>query len=167
MFVPIKDSLVKTLLATLVAAAVLGACGGGADDGEGQDAGAESQKEEAASGTLEFAATEYAFGVPETVTAGETKLTLKNSGDEPHMLDLVPLTDDAPEIEKLIKLPEKKVEKFFKGRPIHIKPVKPGETSKPVDANLMPGRYGYVCFFAEKGEKPHAFKGMFGELTVE
>jgi hypothetical protein len=167
MFAPIKDSLVKTVLATLVAAALFGACGGGGDDGAGQEPAAESPMEEAGGETVEFAATEYAFGVPETIPAGEVTVTLKNSGDEPHMLDLVPLTDDAPPVEKLIKLPEKKVEKFFKGRPIHINPVKPGETSKPVDANLTAGRYGYVCFFAKKGEKPHAFKGMFGELTVE
>jgi hypothetical protein len=147
--------------------AVFGACGGGADEDGGQDSAAEKPKDEAAAGTLEFAATEYAFGVQETAAAGETTIVLKNSGDEPHMLDLVPLTDDAPPVEKLIKLPEKKVEKFFKGRPIHINPVKPGKTSKPVKAKLKPGRYGYVCFFAKKGEKPHAFKGMFGEMTIE
>jgi hypothetical protein len=163
MFVPNRDSVVK-ILATLVTAALLGACGGGAED-EGPEPAAEPPEDEA--GTVEFAATEYAFGVPETIAAGKTTLTLKNSGDEPHMLDLVPLTDDAPPVEKLIKLPEKKVEKYFKGRPIHIKPVKPGETSKPKDVNLTAGRYGYVCFFAKKGEKPHAFKGMFGELTVD
>ena len=167
MSVLIKGSLAKTALATLMTVAVFGACGGGANEDAGQDAGAESPTEEAAGGTLEFAATEYAFGVPETAAAGETSITLKNSGDEPHMLDLVPLTDDAPPVEKLIKLPEKKVEKFFKGRPIRINPVKPGETSKPVDANLTAGRYGYVCFFAKKGEKPHSFKVMFGELTFE
>jgi hypothetical protein len=165
MFVPNKGSLVKTVLATLVTVAVFGACGGADDDG-GQDAGAEKPKEKAGAATLEFAATEYAFGVPESVTAGKVTVTLVNKGDEPHMLDLVPLTDDAPPVKKLIKLPEKKVEKFFKGRPIHINTVKPGKTSKAVDANLTAGRYGYVCFFAKKGEKPHAFKGMFGELTV-
>ena len=164
---------IKTAVAILVVLALFSACGGGDDDTSEPAAGddtateAEQTPEEQAAGTLDFAGTEYAFAVSETVPSGMTSVTLTNNGDEPHMLDLVPLTDDAPAVEELIRLPEKKVEKFFAGPPNHINPVKPGETSKALKVELEPGRYGYVCFFSKKGEKPHAYQGMFGELTVE
>ena len=178
MFVRIRESRVKVLLALLMALAVLGACGGGSDDATDTAAedGAEEAEEspegddasgEAEEGTLQFHATEYAFSVPETVPAGQTSIEIVNKGEEPHMLDLVPLVDDAPPVEELIKMPEKEVTKFFKGRPIHIKTVKAGQTSAAVDADLKPGRYAYVCFYSKKGEKPHALIGMNGELTVE
>lgn len=179
MFVRIRESRVKVLLALLMALAVLGACGGGdddaANDSAAEDTAGDSEETpegddasgEAADGTLQFHATEYAFSVSETVPAGQVSLEIVNKGEEPHMLDLVPLVDDAPPVEDLIKLGEKEVGKFFKGQPIHVKTVKAGETSKAVPADLEPGRYGYVCFYAKKGEEPHAFKGMYGELTVE
>lgn len=175
-FLPMEESRVKVLLATLMALALLGACGGGGGADATNDTAAEDvaadpdespAEDEAEPGTLEFSGTEYAFSAPPTAAAGETSITLVNNGDEPHMLDLVPLTPDAPAVEKLIKMPEKKLGKFFAGEPIHIDTIKPGETSEPVEAELKPGRYGYVCFFSKKGEKPHAFLGMYGELTVE
>lgn len=182
MFIRIEESRVKVLLAALMALAVLGACGGDGGDAKNdtpaEDVAADAEESpaedeespadtEAEAGTLEFLATEYAFSAPPTAAAGETSITLVNKGAEPHFIDLVPLTPDAPAVEKLIKMPENKVGEFFAGKPIHIKTVKPGETSEPVDLELEPGRYGYVCFFSKKGEKPHAFLGMFGELTVE
>ena len=179
MFVRIRESRVKVLLALLMALALLGACGGGGDD-DATDSAAEDttedaedspteddSSEEAEAGTLQFHATEYAFSVSETVAAGQTSIEIVNKGEEPHMLDLVPLVDDAPAVEELIKLPEKKLGKYFIGQPMTIEPVKSGVTSKALEANLKPGRYGYVCFYAKKGEEPHAFKGMYGELTVE
>ena len=175
MFARIRDPRFKVLLAALMALALLGACGGG-DDEAATDSAAEETTEgteetpaedEAAAGTLEFAGTEYAFSAPATAAAGPTSITLVNNGDEPHMLDLVPLAENAPSVEKLLKMPQKKAESFFAGPPITIEPIKAGETSEPVEAELQPGRYGYVCFYSEKGEKPHALLGMFGELTVE
>ena len=173
MLARIRASRIKILLAVLMSLALLGACGGGEDDpatDAGQDSEAESEEtpaEETEGGTLEFAGTEYAFSAPPTAPAGATSITLVNNGEERHMLDIVPLTDDAPPVKELIKLPEKKIGKYFTGQPQTIEPIKPGETSDPLELELEPGRYGYVCFFAEKGEKPHALLGMYGELTVE
>ena len=175
MFLRIAQSRVKVLLATLMAPALLSACGGGGadvtNDTAAEDVAADADEspaeDEAEAGILEFSGTEYAFSAPPTAAAGETSITLVNKGEEPHMLDLVALTDDAPALDKLIKMPEKQVGKFFAGQPIHIDTIKPGETSDAVEVELKPGRYGYVCFFSKKGEKPHAFQGMYGELTVE
>ena len=164
----------KVLFAALMALSLLGACGGG-DDEDATDPAAQETEEtqetpaadDAAAGTLEFAGTEYAFSAPPTAAAGPTSIRLVNNGDEPHMLDLVPLAENAPSVEKLLKMPQKKAQGFFAGQPITIEPIKPGETSEAVEAELQPGRYGYVCFYSKKGEKPHALLGMFGELTVE
>lgn len=167
---------VKVGLAALLALALLGACGGGDSDTDATDPAAEEttmeteetpEGDSAEEGTLEFTATEYAFSVEDTVPAGMTSVALNNVGEEPHFLDLVPITDDAPPVEKLIKMSDKEIGPYFKGKPQHIKTVKPGEMSKPKEIDLQPGRYAYVCFYGEKGEKPHAFKGMLGELTVE
>ena len=163
------------LLATLMALALLGACGGG-DDERATDTAAQDTsdddaetpaEDDAEAGTLEFAGTEYAFSAPPTAPAGPTTITLVNNGEEPHMMDLVRLAENAPSVVKLLKMPQKKAESFFAGKPISIKPIKPGETSDPVEVELQAGRYGYVCFYAKKGDPPHAFQGMYGELTVE
>jgi hypothetical protein len=160
-------SKTRTAFAVVSAALLLAACGGGGTTGGDQSQDPAASEAPAVGGELQFFGTEYAFSVEESAPAGETEVTLVNQGEEPHMLDLVPITEDAPPVEELIRLPEKKVEKFFEGPPIHFPPVKPGETSKTKTVELRAGRYGYVCFFAKKGEKPHAFQGMFGELTVE
>jgi plastocyanin len=162
----------KILMALLMALAMVGvACGGdtaGTDEpaaGSSEPAEEDSPTEDAAA-TLDFNATEYAFSVAPTAPAGTTTVNLINVGEEPHMLDLVPLAEDAPPVDKLIKMSQKKASQFFAGQLTHLKTVKAGEEiSKEVD--LQPGRYAYVCFYAEKGEPPHAFKGMVGELTVE
>lgn len=175
MLARIQDPRTKVLLAALVALTLLGACGGGDDEASTDTATEETSEEtegtpaddEAAASTLEFAGTEYAFSAPPTAPAGPTSITLVNNGDEPHMLDLVPLAENAPSVQKLLKMPQKKAQSFFAGQPITIEPIKPGETSEAVEAELQPGRYGYVCFYSKKGEKPHAFLGMYGELTVE
>ena len=177
----IGGSRIKVLLAALAAVALLGACGGGDDDATepaadpvetsedaaGDDVAEDDTEGDAEGAVLEFAGTEYAFSAPSTVPAGPTTVTLVNNGEEPHMLDLVALKEKAPSLDKLLKMPQNKARSFFAAPPTSIPPIKPGETSEAVDVNLQPGRYAYVCFYSEKGEKPHAFLGMVGELTVE
>ena len=121
----------------------------------------------AAGGEVLISAVEYEFDLADSYAAGTTTFTLVNNGEEKHFIDIVKLTDDAPPVAELIELPDKKVGQYFEGQPNHIDPVKPGETSEPMEVELEPGRYGYVCFFGAKGEPPHAFLGMAGEFTVE
>lgn len=120
-------------------------------------------------GTVTITSTEYEFDLPDTLPTGATTFTLANAGEEPHFIDIVPLTDDAPSVDKLIKMPEKKVEQYFAGPPNHIPTVKPGDTgTKTVEIDLVAGeRYGYVCFIEDKDGTPHAFLGMAGEFVVQ
>lgn len=161
----------------MVLGLLFAACG---DDGAdtGTDAGAEEQAgdvaaseddEAAAGGEVLITATEYEFDLPDTLPAGPTTFTLKNDGKEKHFIDIVKLTDDAPSVDKLIKMPERKIGRYFEGQPNHLPTVKPGETGeKTLEIDLESGgRYGYVCFIAAKGEPPHAFLGMRGEFTVD
>ena len=121
----------------------------------------------AAGGEVLISAVEYEFDLADSYAAGTTTFTLVNNGKEPHFIDIIKLTDDAPSVPDLLELSEKKSEQYFGGPLNHIKTAKPGETSKPLEVELEPGRYGYVCFIEAKDGTPHAFLGMAGEFTVE
>lgn len=157
--------------AVAVLALVLGACGTDtptADPDEGTGA-AQSPTPDAEGSIVVITATDYEFDLPETLPAGPTTFSLTNAGEEPHFIDIVELTDDAPPVDKLIKMSESKVGGFFVGQPNTLPTVKPGETGeKTVEIMLESGaRYGYVCFIEAKDGTPHAFLGMSGEFTVE
>ena len=145
------------------------ACGGG-DEGDGGAATEEEGSEDAGAegeGTAEttIVATEYKFDLPATMPAGETTFTLANEGKEQHFIEIVELKEDAPPVDKLVKMRD--AQKFFVRQAGNTPPVKPGEESQPFDVDLTPGRYGYVCFIQAPNGKPHAFLGMAGEFTVE
>lgn len=172
----------RLLLALLLALSLTAAaCGGGnADDGDAaateeaasEDAadGEESEPGEVSAGgtTVAVTAHEYKFDVPETLPAGEVTFQLVNAGEEPHMFGLALLSEDAPPVAKLLKLPRKEQEKYLENDEVGYLDAKPGKVSKKsFTAELESGRrYGYVCFFESKG-KPHVAFGMFGEFTVE
>ncbi len=162
----------KLFIALALAALMVGAVACGDDEAdpaaEEEVAEEETPEEPEAPEEVTVSATEYAFSMPTTLPAGTTPFILDNVGKEPHFISIVELQADAPTVEELLKLPEKKAEAFFV-RPdvLTTKPIQPGEQSEPMEAELTPGRYGYVCFFATKGEPPHALQGMFGEFTVE
>lgn len=136
----------------------------------GPDTGAEepSQSPEAEGGTVLITATEYAFDLPGELPAGQTTFSLANAGEEKHFIQIVKLTDDAPPVADLIKMPDNQVGNYFEGQPNDIPTVKPGETSaKTIEIDLVAGRYGYVCFIEAKDGTPHALLGMSGEFVVQ
>lgn len=153
----------------VVLALFLGACGND-EPATDTDAGAEpTEAAEPESSEVLVTAVDYEFDLPATLAAGTTTFSMQNDGDEPHFIDIVPLAGDAPSVAKLLKMPQKKAESFFAGKPNHIPVAKPGEmAAKTVDIELESGqRYGYVCFVENKKGVPHAFLGMSGEFTVE
>lgn len=81
---------------------------------------------------------------------------------------MVPLAEDAPDVNELIKMPEKEASKFFAGKPTGTNgEIQPGQT-KTFTTDLQPGNYALVCFVQSKEEKqPHAFLGMVNQMTVE
>ena len=161
------------LLLALMLALLLAACG--SDDNGDTDAGAENEEtsapaetEEPEAAALEVTAKEFEFDVPETLPAGETTFSFVNDGKQPHEFALVELSEDAPALDKLLKLPEKKAEGFFTEAGHAF--AKPGESQEEAfTVELASGaRYAYVCFVQDpKTKTPHAFLGMNGEFTVE
>ncbi len=157
----------SVLAVVMVLGLLFAACGNDEPAATNEPGAEETTPAPAAGGDVLISAVEYEFDLADTYAAGATTFTLANNGEEPHFIDIVPLTDDAPPVADLLELPDKKVEPFFAGPPNHIKTVKPGETSDPMEVELEPGRYGYVCFIEAKDGTPHAFLGMSGEFTVE
>jgi hypothetical protein len=118
---------------------------------------------------LTVTATEFSFDFPATLPAGHTMITLHNKGKQTHHLIMAKLTDDAPPIDKLIKM--RNADKYLEEDLTGNKPplAKPGETApQTIDAELTSGTYAYVCFMPDKEtEKPHALLGMYGSFEVE
>lgn len=165
--------LMRVLLALALASLMMGAVACGDDEESDPTAQEETDEEpteapeEETSGEVTISATEYAFDLPATLPAGTTTFTLQNDGAEPHFIQIVELQAEAPPVAELIQLPQKKAEAFFVREVAETDLVEPGEASQPFEAELTAGRYGYVCFFALKGDPPHAFQGMNGEFIVE
>ena len=115
---------------------------------------------------------DYSFeGVPESVPAGTVGFNVTNDGEELHEMILVRLKDPEAQVEELIRLPEKEVQKQIET--VGFIFADPGATDAQA-FDLDPGEYGYVCFIpvGTTGEQegdgpPHAFEGMFGQFTVE
>jgi hypothetical protein len=171
------------MLLALLLALMLTACGSD-DDGGDTDSGAQNEEtsqpadteapdEEApgeAGGQVAVTAQEFEFsGIPDTVPAGETTFNFTNAGKQPHEFVLIPLSEDAPALDKLLKLPEKEAETYFAGKPESTF-AKPGSSEEGAfTTELTSGsRYVYVCFVQDpKTKTPHAFLGMNGEFTAE
>jgi uncharacterized cupredoxin-like copper-binding protein len=185
-----RSKLALRPLAMIVAAALLmfafAACGSDDEGGSNNNDDAGAPNTEAAEtpaddgdlaagggGTITVNATEYAFDLPETLPAGETEFALENVGEEPHMLIVAELKEDAPSVDDLINMDDKEAQKFIEEQQV-IDPIKPGESSeKTITFDLQSGAtYAYVCFVpspkkSEGHGQPHAFLGMKGEFTVE
>jgi plastocyanin len=169
------------MLLALMLALFMAACG--SDDGD-TDSGAQPEEtsvetggtdeetEEAPGGAgsqVAVTATEFEFtGIDPTLPAGETTFNFVNDGKQPHEFVLFKLTDDAPALDKLLKLPQKKAESYFEGEP-DAAFAKPGESQEGAfTTELTAGNYAYVCFVEDKKTKqPHAFLGMVGAFAVQ
>lgn len=164
----------RWMLVLLSALLLLGAaCGGGDDDGDteggGDNEGTEKKTDtEKGGGGLTITAVDFAFKVPASVPAGETEITFENTGKEPHQLIMASLKEGAPDVTKLIELPQKEAQKYLDTEINDAeKPIPPGE-STTFTTDLTPGTYAMVCFVESKEKKqPHAFLGMVNQITVE
>lgn len=124
-------------------------------------------------------AVEYSFEAPASIPSGQVGLRLDNEGAEVHEALLLRIDDGVDlSIEELLELPEEEADSMVEFAGATLAP--PGESSAFV-TELQPGRYALLCFLpvgttsldqlfqeseSESGP-PHAFEGMFAELTVE
>jgi len=110
-------------------------------------------------------ATEYAYAAPDTIQAGLTTFTLRNSGKELHHLSIARLdsghtrADFAKALEADGPTPAWMV---FVGGP--NAPTPGGVVNTTM--NLQPGHYVLVCFIPAKDGQPHLAKGMIRDMAV-
>ncbi len=115
---------------------------------------------------------EWRFAFEEEQLQGGTPLVLRvrNNGDEPHMLVLVSLSNDA-NLRQLLELeppsPRHQGSRQELGAAFFFGPDDP-VAEVVLTETLTPGRYVFVCFVTSPGESvQHAAKEMFAEFTVE
>ena len=142
--------------------------------------------------TVEVIATDYAFkNLPQTLAVGSTIEMKNESTRELHELVAIRLPDNEKRsVGDLIQLPEEELGEIASTEPAMVLVAMPAEEGMPVLGTgtfSEPGRYAVLCFIptgadpaafmaavAEGGNEPpqvdggppHAFQGMFGEVTV-
>jgi hypothetical protein len=181
-------SLALMGLATLL---VLAGCGGGLDDPDDLDPVGTAAAP--AAETVTITGVDYGFeGVPDQVVAG-TALALTNASDvEVHEIVAIRIEDDSDlTVAELVELPADELDaRLVPGPPATVIVALPEEDGEVVvgEGTLTePGRYALVCFIPSgadpdellaafeseqdgppqiDGGPPHAFLGMYAELTV-
>jgi plastocyanin len=127
--------------------------------------GEESDEEVEADGTI--SAFEYGFE-SDGVSADATEVLFENKGAQPHHIVYAPLRGDdtAEDVEEF--LDSEKGKPPFEEKDVTNTAVIEGGESQLVPLDLKPGRYALLCFVSDRqGSKPHALKGMVGEVEVE
>jgi hypothetical protein len=151
------------------------ACGGGDDESEPaaneqEETTDDTDVEGAGSGEpIEVAMTEFAFDAPETIPAGEVEVVAINVGEQEHEMGVIPLTDDAPPVEDLLKLSNKELEQYTAGPFGGTNGPIPAADQKSFTLNGESGQtFAFACFIPDpESKKPHALLGMYGSFTVE
>src|SRR6267143_5076214 len=114
-------------------------------------------------------ASEYAFGVPDTIPAGPTTFRLLNQGNELHHASLVRLGDGktvadfqaAVEAAMKHNTPPPAWMGFAGGPNAET----PGDTGIATQT-LEPGSYVFVCWIPSADGVPHVMKGMLRSMVV-
>src|SRR5437660_10888204 len=114
-------------------------------------------------------ATDYAFGMPDTIPAGLTTFRLVNQGKELHHASLVRLGDGKSVVDFQTALVTAMKNHTpppawmgFTGGP---NAVTPGDTATATQT-LEPGSYLFVCWIPSANGTPHVMKGMLRPVVV-
>lgn len=119
-------------------------------------------------------AADYEYtGLPTSTPAGPTSITLKNEGEEFHMVAVFRINDDVTaSIEDILKLPDDEALTMLRFVTVTDAPAGESDTTF---TNLKPGRYAAACFVSkdtsadgsvEGDGPPHFMEGMVEEFTV-
>lgn len=122
---------------------------------------------------VRITAADYEYqGLPDSLAAGTTAVTLVNEGEEQHEIGIVRINDDVTlTVEEILALPEAEgmAAVTFKGAAF----AEPGGTDTSFIRIDEPGRYGVACFIPEGSVPgtegtgaPHFTLGMLGDFTV-
>jgi uncharacterized cupredoxin-like copper-binding protein len=116
---------------------------------------------------VKFNAKDFAYDAPATINGGLVKLTMTNTGQEPHQANLLKLNDGVTDaqFQAALQNPDPSgifaIGKFAGGP----NTADPG-ASVSVTADLAAGKYALLCFISGDDGVPHVAKGMVEALTV-
>ena len=106
--------------------------------------------------------TEYAFGIEPELPAGRVEFHVVNQGSIDHALTLVVLPEDFPPLDEQARAPTGR----GVGTLARLPRRGPGEVGT-FAVDLVPGRYGLLCFVRDEAGEVHAAKGMNAEFVVK
>ena len=125
-----------------------------------------------AANVVTITASEFAFGMPDTIPAGLTTFRLLNHGREPHQAAIIGAPGKSFAELEAAAVPKRvgsRVVACVLRPPTHF-PGGPGVVmggdSSIITTNLTPGNYLIVCFVPSPDGKWHVQKGMFHRLVV-
>lgn len=118
---------------------------------------------EASATRIDVVATDYAFDVPHTASAGRTSFVLSNHGKEAHFVEISKLKPGVTLDEAMSAEDPSTVTEGGWGTGIAAPG---GEDEEVVTFDLEPGTYALMCFIPGPGGTPHAFMGMQAEIVV-
>lgn len=117
--------------------------------------------------SLAVTAKDFAFeGLPDEVPAGIAVVQLTNTGENPHVVEVSRIPDDATTADEIVADPEAAMGSGL------IEMIAGGAFAEPgmtgyLTVDLEPGRYLITCMIPDSDNVTHAAHGMFHELTVQ
>ncbi|HYE77289.1 MAG TPA: hypothetical protein VEI97_04815 [bacterium] len=116
----------------------------------------------AASPELDVVMSEYAFAYAPPAQAGRVIFRVRNAGQVPHDLNLLPLGEDVPPIDAQLRGTTRRALAPF----AELSPRAPG-ASGVFAVDLVAGRrYALICFVRDADGLPHGLKGMTSEFRA-
>ena len=110
--------------------------------------------------TYTWDAKDYSFSNPETIQGGLVTIKVKNTGKEPHHLQLVRVNDPSQMNTVMEGLKKEDLSVLrFASMPGGVGALNPGLEGE-IAANLQEGQYILACFIPSPDGKPHIEKGM-------
>jgi hypothetical protein len=111
-------------------------------------------------------AIDFRFNLQQPLRAGRQRIRLVNRGSQPHELVIIQLRSGATLKDFVEFLGPKGIDPA-PGRPIGGMTGLEQDEEGSFPVNLIPGRYGLICFFPDAAGVPHFAKGMATEFNVE
>jgi hypothetical protein len=104
---------------------------------------------------------EYRFDHAPETRPGRVVFRVTNAGSQAHSLVLVELDEDLPPIDQQLHSDVRRAVPT-----LAQVPERPPGSSDVFAADLVPGRYGFVCFVKDADGVSHSLKGMSSEIRV-
>ncbi len=109
---------------------------------------------------------EYRFDFATPVPAGRVVFRVRNEGELPHRLTLVPLPEDLPPLDQQLRGTTRQYIAPFAGVSDRQPARQPGDSGM-FAVDLAAGRrYGVICFLEDPDGQTHAVKGMLDEFRA-